>query len=63
MHYLGVDVGSVSVKFALIDEAKNVVDTHYMRNHGVIPTVKKELADFKAQLSNGDDVGGVGVTG
>jgi predicted CoA-substrate-specific enzyme activase len=63
MHYLGVDVGSVSVKFALIDEDRNVVDTLYMRNHGVIPTVKKGLADFKAQLSNGDDVAGVGVTG
>lgn len=63
MHYLGVDVGSVSVKFALIDEAKNIVDTLYMRNHGVIPTVKKGLADFEAQLSNGAQVGGVGVTG
>jgi predicted CoA-substrate-specific enzyme activase len=63
MHYLGVDVGSVSVKFALIDEAKNVIDTLYMRNHGVIPTVKKGLADFEAQLSNGAQVDGVGVTG
>ncbi len=63
MHYLGVDVGSVSVKFALIDEARNVVDTLYMRNHGVIPTVKKGLADFEAQLSNGARVGAVGVTG
>jgi predicted CoA-substrate-specific enzyme activase len=63
MHYLGVDVGSVSVKFALIDEAKNVIDTLYMRNHGVIPTVKKGLADFEAQLSNGAKVVGVGVTG
>jgi predicted CoA-substrate-specific enzyme activase len=63
MHYLGVDVGSVSVKFALIDEAKNVIDTLYMRNHGVIPTVKKGLADFEAQLSNGAQVAGVGVTG
>jgi predicted CoA-substrate-specific enzyme activase len=63
MHYLGVDVGSVSVKFALIDEDRNVVDTLYMRNHGVIPTVKKGLADFEAQLSNGALIGGVGVTG
>jgi predicted CoA-substrate-specific enzyme activase len=63
MHYLGVDVGSVSVKFALIDEDRNVVDTLYMRNHGVIPTVKKGLADFDAQLSNGAQIGGVGVTG
>ncbi len=63
MHYLGVDVGSVSVKFALIDEDRDVVDTLYMRNHGVIPTVKKGLADFEAQLSNGAQIGGVGVTG
>ena len=63
MHYLGVDAGSVSVKFALIDEKRNIVDTLYMRNRGVIPTVKKGLADFRAQLSNGAKVGGVGVTG
>lgn len=63
MHYLGVDVGSVSVKFALIDEGKNVVDTLYMRNHGVIPTVKKGMADFREQLPSDVEVGGVGVTG
>jgi predicted CoA-substrate-specific enzyme activase len=63
MHYLGVDVGSVSVKFALIDEGKNVVDTLYMRNHGVIPTVKKGLADFREQLPRDVRVAGVGVTG
>jgi predicted CoA-substrate-specific enzyme activase len=63
MHYLGVDVGSVSVKFALIDEGKSVVDTLYMRNHGVIPTVKRGLADFKEQLPDDVRVAGVGVTG
>jgi predicted CoA-substrate-specific enzyme activase len=63
MHYLGVDVGSVSVKFALIDERKNVIDTLYMRNHGVIPTVKKGLAEFREQLPSHIEVGSVGVTG
>jgi predicted CoA-substrate-specific enzyme activase len=63
MHYLGVDVGSVSVKFALIDEEKNVINTLYMRNHGVIPTVKKGMAEFREQIPNGAQVGAVGVTG
>jgi predicted CoA-substrate-specific enzyme activase len=63
MHYLGVDVGSVSVKFALIDEAKQVIETLYMRNHGVIPTVKKGMAEFSAQLPPDVEVASVGVTG
>jgi len=63
MHYLGVDVGSVSVKFALIDEGKNVTDTLYMRNHGVIPTVKTGMAQFSEQLPPDIEVGAVGVTG
>jgi predicted CoA-substrate-specific enzyme activase len=63
MHYLGVDVGSVSVKFALIDQQKNVIDTLYMRNHGVIPTVKSGLAEFREGLPDGIEIGGVGVTG
>ncbi len=63
MHYLGVDVGSVSVKFALIDGQKRVVDTLYLRNHGVIPTVKAGLAEFRAGLPPDVEVAGVGVTG
>jgi len=63
MHYLGVDVGSVSVKFALIDEEKNVTDTLYMRNHGVIPTVQKGMAQFREQLPHEVEIGAVGVTG
>ncbi|TKJ28215.1 MAG: 2-hydroxyglutaryl-CoA dehydratase [Chloroflexi bacterium B3_Chlor] len=63
MHYLGVDVGSVSVKFALIDQEKNVIDTLYMRNHGVIPTVKKGMAQFREQLPSDIEVSGVGATG
>jgi predicted CoA-substrate-specific enzyme activase len=63
MHYLGVDVGSVSVKFALIDEHKSVVQTLYMRNHGVIPTVKKGMAEFRDQLPDEVEIEAVGVTG
>lgn len=63
MHYLGVDVGSVSVKFALIDEEKNVTDTLYMRNHGVIPTVQKGMSQFREQLPHEVEIGAVGVTG
>lgn len=56
-------MGSVSVKFALVDQQKRVVDTLYTRNHGVIPTVKKGIADFREELPERIEIAGVGVTG
>ena len=32
--YIGIDIGSVSVKAALIDEDKAVLESHYVRSHG-----------------------------
>lgn len=57
--YIGLDVGSVSVKLAQIDENENLVNSIYLRNHGLVETVKEALETMDAP----SDVAGVGVTG
>jgi len=58
--WLGIDCGSVSIKVAIIDENKNLLDTIYLRNHGIVDTVKKAIQ----KVGNGDyDVQGVATTG
>lgn len=41
--WLGIDCGSVSVKFALIDEDGKLVDSLYLRNEGITDTVQRGL--------------------
>jgi len=55
--YLGIDCGSVSIKFALIQDGE-LVDKVYLKNKGLISTIKEGL--FKL---NFDGISGVGVTG
>lgn len=57
--YIGLDVGSVSVKLAQIDENENLVNSIYLRNHGLVETVKEALEVMVAP----SQVMGVGVTG
>lgn len=58
--YIGIDAGSSSLKFAIIDRDKNVLDTAYLKNEGLIKTTKKGLA----QIANEDyDIKGCCVTG
>ncbi len=57
--YIGLDVGSVSVKLAKIDENENLLDAIYLRNSGLIETVQKGL---KA-ICDTSEVAGVGTTG
>ncbi|MCK4999359.1 MAG: hypothetical protein KAS23_07485, partial [Anaerohalosphaera sp.] len=57
--YIGLDVGSVSVKVAKIDENENLVSSIYLRNCGLIETVKKGLGI----IYDDSEVAGVGVTG
>lgn len=58
--WIGIDCGSVSIKIAIIDENKKLLDTIYVRNRGIVDTVKKGMADIK----NDDyDVQGVATTG
>ena len=32
--YVGIDIGSVSVKVVLINEDREVLENHYVRSHG-----------------------------
>lgn len=57
--YIGLDVGSVSVKLAQIDENENLVNSIYLRNHGLVDTVKEALETMVSAY----EVAGVGVTG
>ena len=58
--YLGVDCGSVSLKLALIDEKKNLIDSVYLRNKGIIETSKKGLEKI---ANDKYEILGVGTTG
>lgn len=57
--WLGIDVGSVSVKFAIVDKDENLVDSVYLRNHGLVSTVQEGLE----KIANDYEIKGVGVTG
>ena len=41
--YIGLDVGSVSVKLAQIDENENLLNSIYLRNCGLVETVKEAM--------------------
>jgi len=57
--YIGLDVGSVSVKLAKIDEDEKLISSIYLRNCGLIETVKKGLD----AIGDTSTTAGVGVTG
>lgn len=58
--YLGIDCGSVSVKLVCIDENNNILSSVYLRNKGLIETIKEGLKKIK---DNDIEIKGVGVTG
>ena len=61
--YIGIDIGSVSVKTVLMDEYKEVLENHYVRSHGQpIETVLIVLKDIINRVPI-DDIGGMAVTG
>lgn len=63
MHYMGIDVGSVSTDFVIIDEDKIIVDQLYLKTKGnPIEAVKEGLCILKDKYSS-KDIGGVGTTG
>ena len=62
--YLGLDVGSVSTNFALLDQGGNLVYSSYLRTRGQpIKTVKSGLRELGEFLSLGQRIAGVGATG
>lgn len=62
--YLGVDVGSVTTKFAVLDEANEVVEELYIRTQGrPIQVVQDGLKDLKERLPSNVEIVAVGTTG
>lgn len=58
-YYLGLDVGSVSIKIAKIDEEENLVDSIYLKNHGLVETIKEGLE----YIIGDSKISAIGVTG
>ncbi|GAI98961.1 unnamed protein product, partial [marine sediment metagenome] len=56
-YFLGLDIGSVSIKLALL-EGDTLAAKAYLRNQGLIPTIQQGLKQMP-----GVKVSGVGVTG
>ncbi len=62
-YYVGIDVGSVSVDIAVLDEAGQIVETKYIRHHGrPIQTAGTALRETVEALGR-DRILGVAATG
>jgi len=62
--YLGIDVGSVTTKLAVINEADELVADLYRLTRGKpIETTQQGLRQIKEQLPRGMDISGVATTG
>lgn len=61
--YIGLDIGSVTVKAVLMDGTRNALENHYVRSHGQpLETVLTVLKDILARTPL-DAIYGVAVTG
>ena len=61
--YVGIDIGSVSVKVVLINEDKEVLESHYVRSHGQpLDTVLIVLKEIFNRIEI-DDIAGIAATG
>ena len=61
--YVGIDIGSVSVKVVLINESRDVLENHYVRSHGqpletVLIVLKEIFNRFEI-----DEIEGIAATG
>jgi len=65
--YLGIDVGSISTKFVLIDEKNQILYSSYFRTEGnPIRAVQKGLKELNNQIAKHNpavEIAGVGTTG
>jgi predicted CoA-substrate-specific enzyme activase len=62
--YLGIDIGSVTIKLALIDEGGQFVDSVYLRTQGKpIWAIQQGLMQLRAKLPSNATISGVGTTG
>jgi predicted CoA-substrate-specific enzyme activase len=62
--YLGVDVGSITVKFAALDAADELIAGLYMPTEGrPVESMQRGLAELKRQLPSGIAIKGAAATG
>lgn len=62
--YLGIDVGSVTTKLALIDDKDELITSLYLPTQGApIETVQAGLNRIKQELSKNIEIAGVATTG
>jgi len=63
--YLGVDIGSISTKGAIIDGDNNIIAESYIWTEGnPINAVKNLISNLKKQINGKDvEIVGVGTTG
>jgi len=61
-YYLGIDIGSISIKTVIVDEKENVLHHSYERSDGMpIKRLKNRLSKIKPEYI--ENVAGVGITG
>jgi len=62
--YMGIDVGSVTTKFAILDEGDELVTSLYTRTQGQpIAVIQQALKEIENKLPLGAEIAGVGTTG
>lgn len=62
--YLGIDVGSVTTKFALIDESRRLLTSLYLRTLGnPIAQVQEGIRQLSDKIPAKAEIAGVGTTG
>jgi predicted CoA-substrate-specific enzyme activase len=62
--YLGIDVGSVTTKLALLDERDQLISSTYLRTQGKpISAIQKGLEDIRRQMPPQTEICGVAATG
>lgn len=62
--YLGIDVGSVTTKFAVLDESRELLHSLYIRTQGKpIDIIQQGLKRIEGELAGSAEIAGVGTTG
>lgn len=63
-YYLGVDIGSVSSNFVLLDQDNHIKSKVYMRTSGnPVQAIKEGYRIIKEEIEDVNDIKGVGTTG
>ena len=56
--FIGIDIGSVSLKAVVVNENKQVLESHYIRTHGQpVDTSIRVLTDLFSRHPRGEVVG------